>query len=79
VPRGLKDGVYDHLLDVALATLAEEAGRTREVDVAGNGAGYLADTRRFYPGCARSEGRSTLRTDRCVRKIGCLDCPCGTM
>jgi len=34
VPGGLKDGVYDHLLDEALAALAEEASRTREVDVA---------------------------------------------
>jgi superfamily II DNA or RNA helicase/HKD family nuclease len=34
VPRRLADGVYDHLLDEALATLADEAGRTREVDVA---------------------------------------------
>ncbi len=31
--RRLKDGVYDHLLDEALAALAEEAGRTREVDI----------------------------------------------
>lgn len=34
MPRKLADGVYDHLLDEALAALAEEAGRTREVDVA---------------------------------------------
>jgi superfamily II DNA or RNA helicase/HKD family nuclease len=34
VRRGLEDGVYDHLLDEALAALAEEAKRTREVDVA---------------------------------------------
>jgi len=34
VPDRLKDGVYDHLLDEALAALAEEARREREVDVA---------------------------------------------
>lgn len=34
VPDRLRDGVYDHLLDEALAALAAEAGRTREVDVA---------------------------------------------
>lgn len=34
VPDRLKDGVYDHLLDGALAALAEEASREREVDVA---------------------------------------------
>jgi superfamily II DNA or RNA helicase/HKD family nuclease len=34
VPQRLPDGVYDHLLDEVLAALAEEAGRTREVDVA---------------------------------------------
>ena len=34
MPDRLKDGVYDHLLDEALAALAEEARREREVDVA---------------------------------------------
>ncbi|HEY6101170.1 MAG TPA: DEAD/DEAH box helicase family protein, partial [Anaeromyxobacter sp.] len=34
MPDRLKDGVYDHLLDEALAALAEEAGRERQVDVA---------------------------------------------
>ncbi len=34
MPGGLKDGVYDHLLDEALAALADEARRDREVDVA---------------------------------------------
>ena len=34
MPGGLKDGVYDHLLDGALAALVEDAAREREVDVA---------------------------------------------
>ncbi len=34
MPRRLPDGVYDHLLDEALAALAGEASRTRDVDVA---------------------------------------------
>jgi superfamily II DNA or RNA helicase/HKD family nuclease len=34
VPDRLKDGVYDHLLDEALAALADEARREREVDIA---------------------------------------------
>jgi superfamily II DNA or RNA helicase/HKD family nuclease len=34
MPGGLEDGVYDHLLDEALAALVGEAAREREVDVA---------------------------------------------
>lgn len=34
MPGPLKDGVYEHLVDEALAALAEEARREREVDIA---------------------------------------------